>query len=166
MTYHLIVAPHPDDEIIGCFNVLLRAKLEKVTVYYPWVCGDDPGIPRTSERFSFSHLRSLELFQELFENKQDKVYLYAPDPYFETHPEHRKWGHWAEEAYRSRRVNGLFFYSTTMRAPYIFECLMPALKKDALDKCYPEKRSLWEYDHRFFLFEGLCQWCNPNLMEI
>jgi hypothetical protein len=162
MDQHLIIAPHPDDEIIGCFNLLLHAKYKKVAVYYPFCIGDEPGIERAAKRFSFSVIRTLETFQELIEQDRNQTHLYAPDVYFETHPEHRKWGFWAEQQYRRRLVSTLTFYSTIMRAPYIFEVSVPRLKKDALDKCYPEKQSLWDSDHRYFLFEGMCQWKNPN----
>lgn len=152
----LIIAPHPDDEVIGCLSVLLSARLhaqETLAIFYP--CGlSDSGPHAVKKKFGVAITDKLPDLE-----KSDTIY--APDPYFEFHPEHRRWGHFAESLYRDRKVGSLLFYSINMSAPYIFEVPAPKMKRSILDECYSHKRDMWLYEHKYFLFEGLCAWTEP-----
>ncbi len=50
------------------------------------------------------------------------------------------------------------FYNTLMNAPYIHECKNSDGKLALLNTVYPDQKSLWEYDHKYFLFEGYTKW--------
>jgi hypothetical protein len=90
----LIIAPHPDDEIIGCFEILNDPK-QKVTIIYD---GETPDIRR----------KETNKLREVFSSVKNQVYhsslptmyvskdvtIYAPDPVHEIHPLHRSWGLW------------------------------------------------------------------------
>ena len=143
----IIIAPHPDDEIIGCWEILNGVK--KISVFYP--NGADEGALRACSKFKFNIIT--ELKWDLY------CALLAPDPIFETHPDHRQWGHYAENILR-KGWSDVFFYSVNMQAPYIKKTVNPEKKKADLNACYPEKYELWKYDHKYFLFEGRCSW-NP-----
>ena len=82
--------------------------------------------------------------------------FYFPDPTTELHPDHRKWGGIGEQLLR--QGFDVTFYTTNMNAPYMREVGNPEAKKRLLDAVYPSQKSLWEYDHKYFLFEGGCRW--------
>lgn len=153
----IIWAPHGDDEIIGCSQALLRRNQTHLTmVFFHDGYGDDPGISRseTEHGFQSGNLKAA-LDSQRYLLWDDAVY-YVPDPYFETHPLHRKLGHLAERLFREGKIHRLIFYTTVMTAPYIFELTakQKEYKRRQLGLCYPEKESLWKFDHRYWLFEG------------
>lgn len=159
MKKHVIVAPHADDEIIGCYSVLCTGKVRIVA--FPFansVAVDEARAAQTMFQFA----------TELFEGAQNLLVLaqiafrergliFFPDPVYELHPEHRVIGAMGEQILR-RSYPNVVFYSTNMNAPYIRESHDVAGKQKALNACYIKKRSLWEYDHRYFLFEGQTRW--------
>jgi hypothetical protein len=148
MTKYIIVAPHADDEIIGCYELLASDLVARVL--FP----NDKELTEanaSSEHFLFGR----QLIEDHdFYNCQ---YLYLfPDPIHEIHPEHRRIGMLGEELLRAERQ--VIFYSTNMLAPYIHEVTQPAIKRNCLNTLYPTKRFLWEYENKYFLFEGYNQW--------
>lgn len=146
-----IWAPHGDDEIIGCYGVLTREK--DVSVYFGQLTGD-LGIPRSAAMFGFS-------YDLLWEDRGHWDVVYAPDPAADPHPLHQTIGQRAQQMFRAGKIRRLIHYTTSMQAPYIFETGDPDGKRHALDRCYFEKLSLWQYDHRYWLFEGRVEWHRP-----
>jgi hypothetical protein len=146
---YIIIAPHADDEIIGCYELLATGMVK--SVLFP----DETALKeaeKSSEHFLFSrgHIEDEDYYKSL-----EITYVF-PDPYFETHPKHRELGSLGESLLRQHRH--VIFYSTTMSAPYIHEVTQPALKRQCLNKLYPTKKDLWAYEHKFFLFEGYNKW--------
>lgn len=153
MKSKIIIAPHPDDEIIGCYEQLIAG--ENLVIIYS---GDTPHNRREKavklkEHVDLAHQLFLQSVPQTFLNQENRFYF--PDPIYETHPKHREWGMVGEQLAR----NGLdvIFYTTIMNAPYIHETDLQN-KRDLLNKVYPDQKSLWEYDHRYFLYEGYCKW--------
>src|SRR6056297_158099 len=145
----VIVAPHPDDEIIGCHSFL-----KDVTC----ICFGTPMSQAELYRLSDAFMCATIQAKEPKVENLPKAGLYLfPDPYFETHPLHRQWGLVGELMMRQYGYHVLF-YTVNMRAPYIFEVPHPEEKRKALDIMYPEKSDLWVYEHKYFLFEGYCEW--------
>jgi hypothetical protein len=145
----MIIAPHPDDEIIGCYSFLDRAAC---------ICYCSPmGQKELYDRASIfgCETRSINEDSKILRNQ---AILLFPDPYFETHPTHRQWGAIGEQILRRHRNLRVIFYSVNMQAPYIFEAPNPKKKRALLNTVYPEKSDLWKYDHKYFLFEGYCEW--------
>lgn len=156
-----IWAPHPDDEIIGCWSVLSRKHLSADLEVVYFSGHDDPGIDRTRARFGFS---TENVRFGPFHNSFQLYYqtVLAPDPAIDFHPLHQHVGQLAQQGFRDGRIERLILYTTRMNIPYVHEVSDPEAKRRALDECYPEKRSLWEHDHRFWLFEGHCEWHRPG----
>ena len=149
----IIVSPHPDDEIIGCYEVLQK---EKPIIIYS---GDTPQKRREEALKLKEHTNiKAQIFQMTIPTTflNPKVIIYMPDPIYEIHPEHRKWGSLGESLVR----NGInvIFYNTNMNAPYIHEVKEPDKKEELLNKVYPDQKSLWNTDHKYFLFEGYNKW--------
>lgn len=153
----VIVAPHVDDECIGCYGIISdESKLVHI------VYGESPGMIRKDEALALkselinikSQHFSCHSIPPVFLNP--KTTFYFPDPYFEIHPLHRQWGAIGESLLR----NGLdvIFYSVIMNAPYIFEVKNWFKKREMLDKIYPSQSDLWKSDAKYYLFEGRTKW--------
>jgi hypothetical protein len=148
----IIIAPHPDDEVIGCFSKL---KENSIIIY------DGDTEPKRREealklREYYPHCK--QLFLKSIPSKfLDKInMILIPDPVYETHPLHRRWGALGEQLARDGQF--VIFYNTTMTAPYIHEINDLKVKERVLSFVYPSQRSLWEYDKKYILFEGYCRW--------
>ena len=154
----IIVAPHPDDEIIGCFEIIEKTielggntfvLYANDTELPEWALnGENPlNISPITKEY-------MNLYLEIF-NPEEVMFLF-PDPIYEFHPQHRKYGHIGEKMLR--RGNNVVFYNINMQAPYIREVRAPDRKREILNLYYPKKADLWEYDHKYFLFEGQVKW--------
>jgi hypothetical protein len=152
MKRYVIIAPHADDEIIGCYSFLAAGLVD--SVMFQARAAMEEAIS-ASEHFGFN-IKSIEDFK----SDKSKIYLF-PDPIYETHPDHRELGAIGEGFLRGGEA--VIFYTTNMSAPYIFELPQAAIKRKCLDALYPTKKSLWEYEHKYFLFEGYTRWLvNPT----
>lgn len=154
--HSLIIAPHPDDELIGCFEILNDPN-QSITIIY----GADATAARRKE--------ALKL-REVFPNVGNQVFhasvpstyitteitLYFPDPSTENHPAHRGWGSLGEAL--ARDGLDVVFYSTIMNTPYIHECKDSMKKEAMLDRVYESQKQMWAYEKKYILFEGRCKW--------
>lgn len=151
---NIIVAPHPDDEIIGTYEIL--KKDDPIIIIYDGETDADrrEKALKLKEHVKVSHQMFLKTIPTTFFNENHTFYI--PDPIYETHPLHRRWGFLGEQLAREKM--NVIFYNTIMNAPYIHECINPDDKLDLLNKIYPDQESLWKYDHTYFLFEGYNKW--------
>lgn len=153
MSDTIIIAPHFDDEIIGCYEVLIKSN--------PIIIYMTPDImERREEALSlpkFSTIKS-QLFQKTIPShiiSKDNIF-YFPDPYFEKHFFHREIGAVGEKL--ARNGFNVIFYSVNMEAPYCRELIEPKKKRHFLEKIYPSQKNLWKYENKYFLFEGYNKW--------
>jgi len=156
MSETVIIAPHPDDEIIGCYDILSNEFHNPIIVY-------------TSE-IAKERQEETRKLREVFPNIKIQMYcynippnllnnsntFYFPHPTYELHPDHRMQGSIGENL--ARQGIDVIFYSTNMNAPFIHEVTTPNEKLRILNEIYPSQSDLWKYDHKYFLFEGRCKW--------
>jgi len=151
----VIIAPHCDDELIGCYKVITEAKYPPVIIYTGQI---DAKRRKESLKLKDSTGIAMQFYTvdipPILVNPATKFYF--PDPAYETHPEHRKWGFIGEGF--ARGGFDVTFYNTNMNAPYLYEVPSPDKKRELLEEVYPSQKSLWKYDHKYFLFEGYCRW--------
>lgn len=164
MKRHIIIAPHADDEIIGCYSILNTGGVAEVS------------FPITNKKALEEAQHCNELFgfvSSCFSTYEDVLELarkanrnggliFLPDPVYELHPDHRVIGSYGVQLIKQYQFHNIVFYTTNMNAPYMQESKRPDNKKRDLDNCYSDKKSLWEYDHKYFLFEGYTTWNLPK----
>lgn len=152
----IIVAPHADDEIIGCFEVLMNPFFKPIILYT-----DVEDENRKLESLNLKkHIPNVNI--QLFVKNVPAMMLnptnilYFPDPVFEFHPDHRRVGAMGEELLR-KGLN-VIFYSVNMQAPYIHEVIDFKQKRHLLEKVYPSQKNMWKFDAKYYLFEGKNKW--------
>lgn len=149
----IIIAPHPDDEIIGNFEIL--------TTTNPMIIYDADTYKKRRDiamKLKEHTDIKIQLFHknipQAFLNKENTIYM--PDPIYESHPLHRYWGNIGEQL--ARDGYDIVFYTTNMNAPYIHEVEKSTKKEELLNKVYPDQADLWKYDKKYILFEGRTKW--------
>jgi len=153
----IIVAPHPDDEIIGCFEVVSNYK---TMILYD---SDTPQLRREEamklkDKFDINMQVFMVSIPQPWLTIPNAVFFF-PDPIYEVHPVHRRWGQVGEMM--ARAGHNVVFYNTIMNAPYIHEVINFHEKKKALD-VFESQKNMWKWDHKYFLFEGYTKWCFSN----
>lgn len=152
---NVIVSCHPDDEIIGCFEVIDNPENKPILLYM-----GNPPQERREEALNLKKELGIQI--TMFCNAVPPVFLnpshilYFPDPIYETHPFHRMWGAQGEN-YLRQGLN-VVFYNTNMTAPYIHEVKKIKEKETLLDLIYPSQKDLWKYEKKYIIFEGRYKW--------
>jgi len=143
---NIIIAPHADDELIGCFTKIWTNEIHEV-VY----------VETTNERKVEAHkfcdyfnIRGRFLHGDLRHllNLPPKYTYYIPSPE-DGHPLHSLVYYLMFHEY-----SNLVVYSTYMNDYFVKDLKESQYKLVLLNRFYPSQKSLWEFDHKYFLFEG------------
>jgi len=148
----LIVAPHADDELIGCFTVLQKEKtavvfLEELTLTRRFEAA------KSSELFNFHlYFRPIGMVLERYitnlreEHSFERIYVPARSDW---HPAHRNTN-------TMLRDIATHFYSVDMgEGSALLGDAEAGQKRQALEHCYPSQAQLWRRDHKYWLFENI-----------
>jgi hypothetical protein len=149
----IIIAPHPDDEIIGCYEVL-KSGVKPIILFSPTTTQRENEALKLKE---YVGIRAVFFCQNIPSDLLDKSNtFYFPNPVYETHPLHREKGMVGEILLR----NGfdVIFYSTEMNYHAKYECKDPTGKRNLLNTIYPGQMDLWRYDYKYWLFSGYEKW--------
>ncbi len=147
----IIIAPHPDDEIIGCYSLLKSRGIHRI-IY----------IDASTERLGYANLLGDEFgfkvnkmdFSDLggyLSKLDDDVLVLVPDN-TDRHPLHK-----AINAIAKMSYCRLGYYSIDMKSSFDRELSKSDQqeKRAMLNKYYPDQSSLWESNWKYFLFEGV-----------
>ena len=155
MSEVIIIAPHPDDECIGLWEILTDPEIKPIIIYTA-----DVGEPRKEEALKLKEYCDIKV--QLYQHSIPTHFLtpdnvfYMPDPIYETNPEHRLQGSIGEQMVRGGL--NVIFYSINMNVPYSHEVFNFEEKKKMLNEVYPSQKDLWEYEAKYYLFEARYQW--------
>jgi hypothetical protein len=148
----VIIAPHPDDEIIGCYEVIKNAQRNVFIVYNPT---DD--IVRQKEvlklRSSFPQIKSQFFLNEIppaLLHKNNVLYYPCRE---DTHPSHQKHYEVGRSLWMEHDMD-VVFYSTEMNVHYKHEVEDWIEKRKLLNHIYSSQSSLWQTDARYYYFEA------------
>jgi hypothetical protein len=144
-----IIAPHPDDEIIGCWQLLSMAKTlgRHVEVYY---CYDMTPIRVEELTEASKALEFIPRYDEFEVSRLPEDFDLAIPSISDGHPHHIA-------VNREYRHLATLFYSIDMvnRVPISTE--ISKKKHEFLNKYYPSQKTLWKNDNKYFLFEEVTE---------
>lgn len=153
----VIVAPHVDDETIGCFTIISKETENDIFIVYSSSADSTRRDEALSLKAKFEKITAQFFLESIPPPLLNPINVfYFPDPAYEFHPLHRHYGAIGEQLLRAGF--DVTFYSINMQTPYIFEVEDRQRKKELLDEIYPSQKELWNHDHKYFLFEGHCKW--------
>lgn len=139
----LIIAPHVDDETIGCFSILRDRRNRQTTVLW---CHDlDMG--RLTEGYAAANRLGFHAttYKGIVLEKWDEVYVPRRD---DNHPDHKR-------VCAEFRKYATHFYSVDMIEASPLPSNVADIKRHTLNTCYPSQAALWERDHKYWLFERI-----------
>jgi len=153
VTRVLIISPHNDDALIGCFLYLAGyRKLHKVGIKeaenYVYFGREELEGDRLTEAVKFAKDFNLTIVDD-FDSDYDLVLAPSPES---KHYYHRYFAWKSLDVKAGCRI----FYSTDMEEWWVRPLPIPLrkLKKELLDRYFPQERDLWAYDGRYYMFEG------------
>ena len=154
MSDTVIIAPHADDELIGCYKILADEDVRPVIIYTEEMSKErQEEVKGIREHFTIKGQMFCRSIPPQFLNPTTTFYFPGPD---ELHPAHRAQAAVGEAL--ARQGLNVIFYTTNMNVPYIREEKDPEKKKSFLNLIYQSQSDLWKYDHKYFLFCGFCKY--------
>jgi hypothetical protein len=152
MKKYVVVAPHPDDELIGCYH-LFRKKLVKKVLYYNL---NRMSKARQKEAVNFCKDMGVEynILTDSSISELSKTETYLIPFSTDHHPEHK----WIHSLFKHHFTN-IGFYSIDMNNDFVRELdeKDKTAKKRMLDTYFPSQKSLWKSDWKYWMFEGIVE---------
>jgi len=138
----IILAPHVDDELIGCYRVLTEGRVSDVFYFFDLTDERKDEARAVAEYFGFT-----AHFPHEFERDIDPVkIIYAPN-ISDYHPHHKKINYLAKGLTNKKR-----YYSIDMNRD--IELVSHERKRELLHRFYPSQASLLNSNDKYFLFES------------
>lgn len=141
----IVVAPHPDDEIIGMFTAISKGNVNAVLHLF---------LDNTKDRLSGARELCRDYGLEMIESKDQisgKEKIAVPS-YNDYHPSHKKT---FMDFVRSYPLSSIYEYTVEKNVDWMYVVEEPERKEEVLNRYYPKQSELWKYNKKYILFEGL-----------
>ena len=147
----LILAPHVDDELIGCSSLLYpregREQREVIVIYF-----QEFTYERAAEAVQASKTLGFTAYPPQLEETVREIagrcdFVCVPSRR-DHHPAHKA----VNAKYRSIATH---FYSVDMEGSRPLSLAAAGEKRHYLNSLYPSQAALWENDHKYWLFEDI-----------
>ena len=167
----VIFAPHVDDEVIGCSEVILDNNFKDIQVVYIFpeeesrLSEGKAMVDYVSEKLNKTIevdyfpieknvIYTLDDIMTYVNNDEDKVLFFPTEQ--DKHPDHVLVGSWGTTLAQFTNIP-IVFYTTRMNVKWCRRAKYPKKKRELLN-FYASQKSLWKNDYKYFLFEGYCVW--------
>ncbi len=150
---YVIIAPHPDDELIGCFTLFDKGLVKKV-IYI------DDNKERAAKARKLTSSMGVDVefipFNE-FVAGTSKYGLSQEEDYLVPCLQDNHFKHKVVNILTRLGSKRVGYYTTQMDTEFTRPLTkeLSEKKRKALNRYYPDQKSLWQYDHKYFLFEGI-----------
>ena len=147
---YILICPHPDDELIGAFSLIKKGLIDKVVYIDPPPARYERAIRVGKESGFIVEKSEFKDFYAYLESNPSHTFL-VPDS-ADNHLLHQ-----AINLVARQSICCLGYYSTDMNTGYTRELRKEDKKQKlaALNKFYPDQKSLWVNDWKYWLFEGV-----------
>ena len=149
---YVIVSPHNDDAVIGCWELVARGEVKKII----YINENNEDALNEIKRFCEDFKIELDVCSDVGNVFKivplaliDNCIILVPSNN-DHHPEHKLCS--SLQYIIGRDYIGL--YSIDMNEQWVRETGNPKEKEEILNKYFPSKKDLWEYDKKYILFEG------------
>jgi hypothetical protein len=141
----VILAPHVDDELIGCYSILNDGKYRVTQVIYFYDLDDI----RKEEALAAADFYNFDVSFDGYDAIIDRtVILYAPNV-ADAHPHHK-----AVNQYAKALANTKMYYSVDMNRDFtVLDEYDQKSKLTLLKHLYPSQQKLFDSDAKYHLFE-------------
>lgn len=142
---NVILAPHVDDEMIGCWSLFANGQVSYVVYFEDLTAERKEEAKHMQQIMGVKHI-SFEGFDFIVE---PDMMLYVPN-IADAHPSHKMVNHWAKKHNNPKK-----YYSVDMNVPFVvLDDIDQKDKRGMLTLCYPSQSKLFEND-KYWLFESI-----------
>ena len=151
----VIIAPHADDELIGCYSKIVNREI--LNIQYIAECDEIRRAEAVALCRSFGIIPSflngqvLMLADTLHGIEAGELYIPSPN---DNHNLHKLIYY---IVYDLEPAIPTIVYSVYMNDFFVRPISDPIQKRIDLDHYYPSQKDLWKHDARYYLFEGYAE---------
>lgn len=164
MKKNIVVAPHPVDELVGVFSLLKKYEIAHVFYVKDFLSDKQRRKELQDCALVFKFAPWILSLNDIEKGLERNVIYYIPHTK-DYHPEHKKVRDLFE---RNKNIvkYELKYYTTEMNTSNIYSIHSWKEKEQHLYSIYPTQKSLWQYNAKYYLFEGISDFPLNTWIEV